>query len=345
MVGMTFSFQDSSQSCDTVIEEWPLRNHVVDRYTNIIRFKLQPSKRFPESMLPLIAMMSKESIELQIYNIPKWLFFILRTVLRRYKNFVKVLVINQRKLGVKDSSLPKHALVLLYAKTKLGPTFALCCNATANFYCSHAIERLLLVLKKTIIDNSDISKRQLIEITREHLPVKETFEEQYIDSMAVQRTQSLSQRQVYEHSVENEMERFNRQTRIKEYEDFISNQEYMNNNPIRETIIKNKLAIKKYQLFTDDLKKLINLDNIYTGYVEESLMVQIKSQLDKLNEESEDLKCKLCYTNWIDCMFPECKHFQYCKTCVGKIYREYSMYQCPLCKQFNSYVIVDVDID
>lgn len=341
---LKFRIFEDKEKLTTVLRQWPNKPYNQEIYTNKMTFKLQLEKDFHQAMLPVIEVTSKECRELELINIPRWLYKVFRVALKRCK-YVNVIVLNQRNMDNCGKGSPKQPLTLLCLKTKLGPTFALCCDASSNFYCNFVLHRTLDKLLNMIKDSPNFKLRSLIDTVCEHFPIKETFEEQYITSNAIRTNNEVVRNVVtYDYSSDAAIDQVNLQIRKDEYEHFISEEQNKTADLTKHALLTNKCFIRKFTMFSEALKSLSKLDEKNPDVLRQDTKLCLKNQLDELNQQSEDYKCHICYTNWINCMFPECKHLQFCQTCIEKNVNQYGMYNCPYCKQFNSFVIVDVDV-
>lgn len=329
-----------------VLKQWPNQPCKLDLYTDKIAFQLQLEKDFHTAMLPVIEVTSKECTEFEVYNIPRWCYGVFRVVLRKYK-YVKTMILKERNPCQVTTWSSKQPLMFLCVKSKLGPTFAICCDASSNFYCSYVLNSVLNKILKAIKSKPNVTRDHLISIVQEHFHMKETFEEQYISANAL-RTSSVEEREsdpiIYEYSTERTLEVIDSQERRKEYDEFISAEENGTSDSTKKTMLENKNFIKKLTLFNQAINSLNKLDESYSDVLNQSLKMCLKNQLDELLKKSEDFKCKLCCTNWINCMLPECKHFQFCQLCIEKNVNQYKRFHCPYCKRLNSFIIVDIDI-
>ena len=337
-----FSISNGHDTSASVLNQWPDHPYKHDLCTDKMLFKLKPSATFPSSKLPVVQIRSNSCKELEIFNIPQWLYGYFKMALKNYK-YVQIVLLKERESDNTESS--KLPLTLLCAKTKLGPTFAICCDASENFYCSYTINRLL---NEILMGLSDRPNESFLQLIRKNLPERETFEEQYIDSVyfrnSVGRGRDAVLPTVFQYSSDRDLERIEKQNRSEQYEMSMEREASITQDPIKKALLTNKSSIKQLSSFSEAIANLAKLDEKYSDVLNEATKECLRNQTQELLKRAEEHKCKICYTNWINCMLPECRHFLFCQKCIEKSVCDYCIYKCPCCNQFNYFVIVDTDI-
>lgn len=291
---------------------------------------------------------------LEVTHIPLQMFNILSKLL---KSTGKANMFKCESPDVVFGKTKRHVALLKIKGFVRTPLYVLVTDNSSNFYAAYAIQKTLRKLKQAKQEFRNISFADLFKIAERELPIRETFETQFMNSAVMRTVNSNPQENnqddmIYSISTSDAVDMIDGEQRIDEYQRFIekeSQQNYPTSNDgslefVKGKLVRNKETVDAMKDVSAKIEELNFSLQRFSKYFPENLVNSLKCLSKDIDSVTSEYRCCQCMEEWRDCMLVNCFHMVVCKSCIVKNRKQYNRFSCPICKSQCSFIFTDADL-